>query len=704
MGAIRKLVAGDNIAFEENVTLEQLKLKVTGLDVYAKGADLQIGDDPAKGAYGLVANAMARVDNVVALRALPPPTRKTVVYMEAYDVAGDGCGGALLWVPASTKADNGVTVFTPDTNPANGRWERGGDGTIPVEFAGARGDDATDNSAAFVRAEAAAFSLGMPISFAQGRKYRTSTSLTCRVSVIGNDAELRCTAAAQSLATGLLHFAAVTDITIRDLRINCNSTRRGLLVQGGTRVRITNVHVTAALFGGIAVYSGVDVGVENCSVDGSIYVLDGTGAGDGFYFHSGQNVRVTHCRAANFERIGFVSEGEVAGAKANNVVFTACVASNASNCDRSATEFNAAFWHENTNNCSYVNCVGVNISSGVGQASGRVRGFQAAVGADATCQVNYVNCQVIGNTTHIPFGFVCQGSALRPSVNYDNCFVQRCVVGLTSLGGIDRLSISDFKADLVNTAAGSQGAVTFDISANQLNELVIDGLEVTNRTYLADAADINFFTCHSGLRYRLSRAKRCTHVMRQAALSVSVDDSIIEYGSANYASFIATSELRFCSRFIGFLRAGAVRTNLWEGNQMAGATIYFDGSRLGSETATQVSQDCPGVDINIVATGATFDYLNLTVRMTGTYTHMFANCRMLNCNAATGFYASNPNAPLKQVLMVTGSRLEGVNAAATPLRKGTNNPTATVLQANTYNTTALHDFTAGVTAANNTFV
>jgi hypothetical protein len=75
---------------------------------------------------------------------------------------------------------------------------------------------------------------------------------------------------------------------------------------------------------------------------------------------------------------------------------------------------------------------------------------------------------------------------------------------------------------------------------------------------------------------------------------------------------------------------------------------------------------------------------------------------MLHCNATSGFYLSNPNAPTKQVLQLTGCRLEGVSAAATPLRKSTNNPTATVLQGNTYDTTALHDFTAGVTQANNT--
>lgn len=85
--------------------------------------------DPADDARPQQAAAAAvdalYVDTVAALRALPAPTKKCVVNLAGYYTAGDGGGGTLLWVPASTKGDNGGTVFAPSSNPANGRWERG---------------------------------------------------------------------------------------------------------------------------------------------------------------------------------------------------------------------------------------------------------------------------------------------------------------------------------------------------------------------------------------------------------------------------------------------------------------------------------------------------------------------------------------------------------------------------------------------------
>lgn len=151
---VRKLVPSDTIEFEENVALETIKAKVkaSALSGFAVAADLATGDNPAKGAW-LVANAVVRVENVAALRALPAPDRKTVVFMEGYYEPGDGGGGMLVWMGTSNKADNGGTVFVPDSAPSNGRWERGPvDGFVPIRWFGAKGDGVTSDAAAFASA------------------------------------------------------------------------------------------------------------------------------------------------------------------------------------------------------------------------------------------------------------------------------------------------------------------------------------------------------------------------------------------------------------------------------------------------------------------------------------------------------------------------------------------------------------------------
>lgn len=92
-----------------------------------------------------VARAVFRVETVAALRALPAPTRKTVVYLEGYYAQGDSTQGALVWMPTSNKADNGGTVFIPDSAPANGRWERGPFGMTTAWF-GVKGDGVADDT------------------------------------------------------------------------------------------------------------------------------------------------------------------------------------------------------------------------------------------------------------------------------------------------------------------------------------------------------------------------------------------------------------------------------------------------------------------------------------------------------------------------------------------------------------------------------
>lgn len=103
--------------------------------------------DAAGRGADLVANSVRRVGTVAELRALPAPTRKTVIQLEGYWAEGDGGGGALVWMPTSNKADDGGMVFMPNSAPANGRWERGWDRSeAHVMWFGPRVDDATNDS------------------------------------------------------------------------------------------------------------------------------------------------------------------------------------------------------------------------------------------------------------------------------------------------------------------------------------------------------------------------------------------------------------------------------------------------------------------------------------------------------------------------------------------------------------------------------
>lgn len=134
--------------------------------------DLYDDLDPLKGA-GMVANTVVRVGTMAELRARPAPTRKTVAFLEGFYSPGDGGGGMLVWMGTSAKADNGGTIIVPESAPANGRWERGGD--IDVRWFGAVGDGAADDRPALLKAIAAAANQRLHIR--EGR-YKIVESLT----------------------------------------------------------------------------------------------------------------------------------------------------------------------------------------------------------------------------------------------------------------------------------------------------------------------------------------------------------------------------------------------------------------------------------------------------------------------------------------------------------------------------------------------
>jgi hypothetical protein len=569
---------------------------------------------------------------------------------------------------------------------------------------GAVGDGTTPDTTAITNAEAFAYANGGVLFFPSGKTFTYNGTFTCRVSISGYGSTLKQLATAESLV-GFVYYSATNNVFVQGISIDGNSTRRPLFFQTCNNVEVHDVKVTNALFGGIAFYDGAYIKVSNCTVDGVILDAVQTIAADGYMFAACQNVQVINCVVKNFERIGFVCETSGTAIKTDNVQFVNCIADTASNCDKTVGESNSGFWHENTNNVSYVNCAALNISSGVGQTSNRVLGFRAAVGPDKVCQQNYVNCVIDKNTVDMPFGYALQSSSAYADINLINCFVRGCQNGTNIYGGINEVNIKNFKVDDITCIVAQQGAIFIDLTAFNLNRLYIDGLVVTNKTYVADSADVSFFANYSGLEYSICNTGVISHLMTTKCKSITIDNSTVEYGSTTNPSFIA-DEIRFKGGFVGYPFAGGNNKLIGNGS-MPGGTVYFEpGSKLKSNTAT--NHIVPLYDftsgVNVYANGAVFDYTGFEVDMTGTFLHQFSNCVVTNIAPTKGFYYANFSIPTKQVLQVTGCNFNSTNIANTPFVKYNQNPTNSVFQSNVYNSTNLYTFNAGVTQANNTLI
>lgn len=68
--------------------------------------------------------AAAPVNNLVALRALTPPTSAVTVLMLGYDTPGDGYGRLFYWDSSGSEADNPPLVVRPDLFSGAGVWKQ----------------------------------------------------------------------------------------------------------------------------------------------------------------------------------------------------------------------------------------------------------------------------------------------------------------------------------------------------------------------------------------------------------------------------------------------------------------------------------------------------------------------------------------------------------------------------------------------------
>jgi len=85
------------------------------------------------------------VASIAALKALTPSAGDAVNTL-GYYAAGDGGGGTFYYDAAASTADNGGTIIAPTVGA--GRWLRAYSGPVNVRWFGAKGDGATDDTAA----------------------------------------------------------------------------------------------------------------------------------------------------------------------------------------------------------------------------------------------------------------------------------------------------------------------------------------------------------------------------------------------------------------------------------------------------------------------------------------------------------------------------------------------------------------------------
>lgn len=575
-----------------------------------------------------------------------------------------------------------------------------GSSAVYPEWFGAAGDGSTDDTTAIDKTEAAAYTSGLPITLSANRTYVYNGSLLCRVSLYGNKSTVKqgSSTLIANVGAGVLR-AGAAGIFFYEVIVDANVKSTGFTADAISNVTWRDCEAVNCINAGFNAFDADNLLWDRCKASNIRYGT--TSPADGFYVGGCTRSSWVDCVASDFRRIGFVSESNTG--KSDFIVAQRCQAFNANNCDDSATEYNAAFWFENTNNVNCIDCIGYSLAGNSGQTSGRVRGFVFGLGNTSRGTVLFKNCRVYGGSGYLPSGFNITGTSTNADAVVEDCFVQTARSGIVTGCGFNSFTIRNFAGhDVVNTLS-SHGGVLIDGTGASLLRMTIDGLSFTNSTFNADSGWVNFYVAPGSCVYTISRVKGGTHVMVGQVQRVRVEDSSFSIGSTTYGSFLGT-QVEIINSHLTSRNSSANDVIVKASAATTGSSLFISG---GSVTGygSGWTNEFGGTGYNITCIGVRFDNFTFNISTTGTFVNRFSDSDFYNVPVTVGSIRTNANSPTKQVLIVLGCYFESANSADTPIRLWTNAPTNAILQGNTRKTaTNLHNLGTITSDVNNVSV
>ena len=230
-----------------------------------------------------------------------------------------------------------------------------------------------------------------------------------------------------------------------------------------------------------------------------------------------------------------------------------------------------------------------------------------------------------------------------------------------------------------------------------MNELAIDGTPLDIGDNDADFGWVNVYARTTGTKYTLRNVHGATHVMRAPFDTVLVDHCTILVGSNTYSSILGDTLTILGPSCKWTLRAGVRATKpLIDSSSLAsGAVICIAGGEF-----TSIVNEFGGTAVQLLIEGGRFDACRFDLSITGTHTTKVDGATAINI-LTEGFMRADYAASTAHTFIVQGCHFTASNVVNTPLNKWNDNPTTVVIHDNTYNTTAVHDFTATTSVVNN---
>lgn len=564
--------------------------------------------------------------------------------------------------------------------------------TLSVVDFGADPTGVADSTVAIAAAEAAAYAAGAVLLFPVG-VYLQNGPKTFRCSISGYGATIKNTIGSEQSnneMSAVIRVTGVSDLYIQGITVDCNDWSTGFSASSSSRVTYRDCIAQNCLNAGFNAFYCDEFSYINCQAVGVKYAALGLIAADGFYIGACNDMSYLNCIADNFERIGFVSEGESTN-DTYRTRYVSCLAKNGNNCDRSPAQFNTGFWAENTNGIVIDDCTVLDIAGNPGQTSGRVIGIVLTAIGDSTDYISVLSNTTIGDGTGtLPQGVQIGGAANAATVVVNNVRVKNYNVGIAILAGVDSVIIENVTLADGQYTNGGSGGVVLDLNGNLINKLSISNVKELNATYTnADAATVNLFSVNgTGLRELYVDKLIGSLTTRGTFDKQIINNSEITYRSTNYYCVGALKTRVSNTRFINSSSNGKVFANADITAQEQFVNCQFNG--FSSLNTFAVSQ--------LLMSNCLFDesQFRWAVSNNGPVLKM-DNC-LWNMSSATECWYGNFYNVTKDTVIIQNSTF--YTTATYAIKQWNHTPDYLVLQGNTYNNANLTDMTP-TSAANN---
>lgn len=206
------------------------------------------------------------VQNIASLQAISVTSLSsgTTVFVAGYYAPSDGGGGLFYYNSTSPSTPNGGTVIAP--NSGAGKWIRVVlDDEIDVRMFGAKGDDATDDTAAiqscFTNVP------GLKVNFGSGNIYLITSTLTISSGTSISGYSTIKAKSSSSIAGAMLYASGATGLLITQVQFNANGdaagATHGIELTGGTGNSIIGVYVHDTIQAGLRISSESNGVIQN---------------------------------------------------------------------------------------------------------------------------------------------------------------------------------------------------------------------------------------------------------------------------------------------------------------------------------------------------------------------------------------------------------------------------------------------------------